>query len=143
MHPNDRARSLVVGTAKNAGLRVYDLTGNELQAIRPPAAPGPDDSPGRFNNVDLLGDLAVVTDRGRDTLRFYRIAPDAPGGPLLDVTAPDVPFAFSADQNEVNEQATAYGLATFTDFDGRQYAVVSRRHTTTIGLFRMWRASRS
>ena len=58
-------------------------------------APGPDDEPGRFNNVDLvdrlparagrLVDLAVVTDRGRDKLRFYRIDPTP--RLLTDVTA--------------------------------------------------------
>jgi 3-phytase len=78
----DRAASLVIATAKNGGLRVYDLRGRELQAIATPPAPGPDHAPGRFNNVDLVSgfwlagrrvDLAVVTDRGLDQLRFYRI----------------------------------------------------------------------
>jgi 3-phytase len=129
-------RSLVIGTAKNGGLRVYDLAGREVQAIRPPAAPGPDDEPGRFNNVDLVRgfghvDLAVVTDRGRDQLRFYRVG----AGGLVDVTAPDVPFAFSGNQAEVNEQTTAYGLATFRGAEGRAYAVVSRRHTSTVAVF--------
>ncbi|MEV4703225.1 phytase [Actinoplanes sp. NPDC049316] len=58
----DRARSRIIGTAKNGGLRVYDLSGREVQSITPPAG-------GRFNNVDLVSglggqDLAVVTDRG-------------------------------------------------------------------------------
>jgi 3-phytase len=145
VHPRDRVRSLVLVTAKNAGLFVYDLAGRQVQAIRPPASAGPDDAPGRFNNVDLLGgvdlgggrraDLAVVTDRGHDTLRFYAIDPVA--GRLVDVTAATVPFAFSASQAEVNEQATAYGLAVFRGLDGQPYAAVSRRHTTRIGLFRL------
>jgi len=116
------------------------------QSISTPPAPGPDDAPGRFNNVDLvrgfrLGgravDLAVVTDRGRDRLRFYRIDGGRRGAPLTDVTAGDVPFAFSADQDEVNAQTTAYGLATFTGEAGAAYAVVSRRSTTAVGLFRL------
>src|SRR5688572_22724947 len=37
VHPRDRARSLVIGTAKNGGLRVYDLAGREVQAIATPA----------------------------------------------------------------------------------------------------------
>ena len=54
------------------------------RSIATPPAPGPDDEAGRFNNVDLVSgfrlgtgrvDLAVVTDRGRDQLRFYRIDP--------------------------------------------------------------------
>jgi 3-phytase len=122
----DRARSRIIGTAKNGGLRVYDLAGREVQSITPPAG-------GRFNNVDLtrLGrtDLAVVTDRGRDRLRIYRIEAS---GRLTDVTADDVPLLFSRDEAEVATQATGYGVATY----GR-YAVVSRRHTTRLGIFRL------
>ncbi|MEU5789223.1 phytase [Micromonospora purpureochromogenes] len=144
VHPTDRAGSLVVATAKNGGLRVYDLRARERQRIATPPPPGPEHESGRFNNVDLVSgfrlagratDLAVVTDRGRDQLRFYRIDP---GTRLLtDVTAADVPFAFSADQAEVDEQRTAYGLGTFTDVDGTAYAVVSRRSTPEVGLFRL------
>ncbi|MFC0030732.1 phytase [Micromonospora chaiyaphumensis] len=144
VHPTDRAGSLVIAAAKNGGLRVYDLRARERQSIATPPAPGPDDEPGRFNNVDLVAgfrlggraaDLAVVTDRGRDTLRFYRIDPVTRR--LTDVTAPDVPFAFSRDQAEVNEQRTAYGLGTFVDADGATYAVVSRRSTPEVGVFRL------
>ncbi|MGK5743217.1 phytase [Micromonospora sp. URMC 103] len=144
IHPTDRAGSLVIATAKNGGLRVYDLAARERQAIATPPAPGPDDEAGRFNNVDLVSgfrlaghraDLAVVTDRGRDQLRFYRIDPATRR--LTDVTAPDVPFAFSRDQAEVNGQRTAYGLGTWTAPDGAVYAVVSRRSTPEVGLFRL------
>ena len=141
VHPTDRSRSRVIATAKNGGLRVYDLAGREVQAIATPAAPGPDDRSGRFNNVDLvtgfsLGgrtvDLAVVSDRGRDRLRFYRID----GGRLVDVTATDVPYAFSTGQEQVNGQRTAYGLATWST-RGAAYALVSRRSTPEMGLFRL------
>jgi 3-phytase len=132
VHPRDRARSLVIGTAKNGGLRVYDLAGHEVQSIATPAG-------GRFNNVDVvtgfrlgkrLTDLAVVTDRGRDQLRLYRINPAT--SRLEDVTVADPPLLFSADQAEVEEQATGYGLAIRGDL-----AVVSRRHTTRLGFFRL------
>ncbi|MEV4510225.1 phytase [Dactylosporangium sp. NPDC049525] len=144
INERDRGASRVIATAKNGGLRVYDLAGRERQAIATPPAPGEDDEAGRFNNVDLvegfrLGgrtvDLAVVTDRGRDQLRFYRIDPAT--GTLTDVTAPGVPFAFSTTQAEVNDQRTAYGLATYRDFDGTPYAVVSRRSTSDVGLFKL------
>jgi 3-phytase len=122
----DRSKSRVIGTAKNGGLRVYDLAGREVQSIAPPEG-------GRFNNVDLMKafgrDLAVVTDRGLDQLRVYRIDQN---GRLTDVTSADAPLLFSRDQAEVQTQATGYGLATY----GR-YAVVSRRHTTRLGLFRL------
>ncbi|MFE7872608.1 phytase [Micromonospora humida] len=144
VHPTDRAGSLVIVTAKNGGLRVYDLRARERQAVATPPAPGPDDEAGRFNNVDLVSgfrlagrpvDLAVVTDRGRDQLRFYRIDPVSRR--LVDVTAPEPPFAFSRDQADVNTQRTAYGLGTFTDRDGAAYAVVSRRSTPEVGVFRL------
>ncbi|MFC7529359.1 phytase [Actinoplanes sp. GCM10030250] len=126
----DKRRSLVIGTAKNGGLRVYDLGGREVQSIATPAG-------GRFNNVDILSgfklgrrlvDIAVVTDRGLDKLRVYRI--EASG--LTDITSADVPLLFSKDEAEVEEQATGYGLALYD-----RYAVVSRRHSTRLGIFRL------
>jgi 3-phytase len=151
VHPTAPEASLVIGTLKNAGLAVYALDGRELQRIAPPAAPGPDDQPGRFNNVDLVYglwtptgrvDIAVVTDRGRDQLRIYRIdaahaAAAAP--PLVDVTAPDAPFVFAHDQAEVNGQATAYGLATTRVADGAAaFAFVSQRHRTRVATVALW-----
>jgi len=148
VHPTRPRHSLVLGIAKNGGLRVYDLAGRKVQSIAAPAAPGPNNEAGRFNNVDLVSgfrlggarvDLAVVTDRGRDQLRVYRIdAAAAVAGrpPLVDVTAPDAPLLFSRDQSEVDEQATGYGLATYQVY-GTTYAAVSRRHTTRLGLFRL------
>lgn len=149
VHPSWRAKSLVIGTAKNAGLGVYDLRGRTLQGIAPPPAPGDDHAPGRFNNVDLLyrtsltgatADLAVVSDRGRDTLRIYAIDPAAARAgapPLTDVTVADPPLVFSADQDEVDEQTTAYGLATWTATGGARYVVVSRRSRTEVALLRL------
>ncbi|MFG2982231.1 phytase [Streptomyces sp. NPDC048258] len=143
----DPGRSLVLATAKEGGLRVYDLDAQQVQAVPAPSGPAPGDAPGRFNNVDLVHglrlstgrvDLAVTSDRGNDRLRFYRIDPARPGGPLTDVTDPAVRPVFSADQAEVNEQRTAYGLATWTDrATGRAYALVSRRETTTIALLEL------
>ncbi|MEU2021446.1 phytase [Streptomyces sp. NPDC016469] len=142
-NPADPDRSLVVATAKQGGLRVYDLDAREVQSIPAPAGPGADDAPGRFNNVDLvhsarLGDLAVATDRGNDRLRIYRIDRDRANGPLADVTDRTVPAVFSASQDEINEQRTAYGLATFTDpATGRSFALVSRRERTRLALLEL------
>src|SRR5262245_39005333 len=36
VHPVDSAASLIIGTKKNAGLSVYNLSGQELQSIKPP-----------------------------------------------------------------------------------------------------------
>ncbi|MGW6941189.1 phytase [Streptomyces xanthophaeus] len=143
----DPGRSLVVATAKEGGLRVYDLDARQVQSVPAPAGPAPGDAPGRFNNVDLVhgmrvgkgrADLAVTSDRGNDRLRFYRIDRDRPGGPLTDVTDPAVRPVFSTGQDEINGQRTAYGLATWTDrTTGRSYALVSRRETTTIALLEL------
>ncbi|MFH9710073.1 phytase [Streptomyces luteogriseus] len=142
----DPDASLVIATAKEGGLRVYDLAGKEVQSIPAPPAPTPDDKPGRFNNVDLISgfplptgraDVAVVTDRGRDHLRIYRITPGA-ARPLTDVTDPNAPLVFSKTQDEVNDQATPYGLATWKDkATGRSYAVVSRRSRTRLALLEL------
>ncbi|MEV4222269.1 phytase [Nonomuraea sp. NPDC049725] len=135
--PDDDEDSVVVTTAKEGGLNVYDLDGDLTQHIDAPAAPGPDDENGRFNNVDVAygfagKDLAVVSDRGRDHLRFYAVD----DGRLTDVTDPAVPFLFNTTQEQVNDQETGYGLTTWKDATGT-YALVSRRHKTSIGLFRL------
>ncbi|MFJ8584631.1 phytase [Streptomyces sp. NPDC093595] len=140
----DPGRSLVVATAKEGGLRVYDLDARPVQSIAAPTR-------GRFNNVDLVhglrlptgrADLAVTTDRGNDRLRIHRIDRDAPGGPLVDITDPAAPPVFSAGQSEIEEQRTAYGLATWTDrATGRSYALVSRRERTSIALLELTAAA--
>ncbi|MEU2119908.1 phytase [Streptomyces sp. NPDC016459] len=140
-------RSLVIATAKEGGLRVYDLDARPVQSIAAPPAAGPDDVPGRFNNVDLVqglrlpsgrADLAVTSDRGHDRLRFYRIDRDRAGGPLTDITDPAAPPVFSRDQAEINDQRTAYGLATWTDrATGKSFALVSRRERTSIALLEL------
>jgi 3-phytase len=134
-------RSVVVATKKDAGLTVFDLQGRTLQDI--PSAPG------RFNNADLVydarvgsvrGDLVVVSDRGRDHLRIYRVDPLAATlgrAPLRDVTTGRPPLVFSADEAEVEIQATAYGVAAFTDRHGSVYALASRRSRTAVALLRL------
>ncbi|NUK13482.1 phytase, partial [Streptomyces lunaelactis] len=83
-------------------------------------------------------DVAVVSDRGNDRLRVYRIDPSRPGRPLTDVTDPAAAPVFSASQSEINEQRTAYGLATWTDRStGRSYALVSRRNRTEVALLEL------
>lgn len=146
-NPAHPGRSLVVATAKEGGLRVYDLDARLVQSLQAPKPPAEDDAPGRFNNVDLVSglrtstgrtDVAVVSDRGNDRLRIYRIAPSRPGGPLTDITDPAAPPVFSTDQTEINEQRTAYGLATWRDTTtGRSYALVSQRERTRLALLEL------
>jgi 3-phytase len=98
VHPGDSNASLVIVTAKEGGLRVYDLDDHELQSMPASPAPQPDAVDGRYNNVDIayglqLGDevvdVAVVSDRFNDTLRFFRIDPAgaAADPPLTEITA--------------------------------------------------------
>lgn len=146
-NPADPGRSLVVATAKEGGLRVYDLDARLVQSVPAPKPPTADDAPGRYNNVDLVtglrtsagrADVAVVSDRGNDRLRIHRIDPSRPNGPLTDITDPAAAPVFSADQAEINDQHTAYGLATWTDrATGRTYALVSQRERTRLALLEL------
>ncbi|MET9675639.1 phytase [Streptomyces sp. NPDC006482] len=146
--PQRPGRSLVIGTLKEAGLDVYGLDGRRLQHIAAPQAPGEEAAPGRFNNVDIVygfelagrkTDLALVSDRGRDRVRAYAIDPAAVAAglpPLRDVTAADVAPVFAADESEVDEQHTTYGLAAYSD-DDEAYVVVSRREETSLRLLEL------
>jgi 3-phytase len=150
VHPSTPEHSIVVGTLKNGGLTVFDLRGRELQRIPAPPAPAPDTEAGRYNNVDIVQnaqiggralDLAVVSDRGRDRLRIYSIDPrGAPAGGrvLTEVTTSAPALVFSADEAAVEDQRTAYGLALRADpMGGAPWVVVSQRHETQLGLFRL------
>jgi 3-phytase len=138
---DDPEDSLVITTAKEAGLYVYDLEGEEVQHIAPKPAPGEDDAPGRYNNVDLvrgftLGgekvDLAVASDRGMDNLGIFAID----DGELEEVTDPGAGWIFSESQAEINDEHTAYGLTTFQNSTGA-YALVSRNSETEVALLKL------
>ncbi len=141
VHPRDRAQSVVFGTLKEGGLAAFDLKARQLAHVAAPAAPSEDAAPGRFNNVDVVGDLAVVSDRGRDRVRVYRIDPAgaAAGSRVLrDVTDPAAPPVFSASESEVDEQRTAYGLTAGIDpRTGTRWVAVTRRHETRVALLRL------
>ena len=77
IHPDDPARSLVLGTDKKGGLNVFDLDGKRLQVVSDGSRP---------NNVDVLYgfpiagkpvDLAVAGTRIKDKqgMAFWRIDP--------------------------------------------------------------------
>jgi 3-phytase len=150
VNPVLRGRSVVLGTLKDAGLTVFGLDGQTLQDVAAPPAPGPEDAIGRFNNVDLvygarvgrgLRDLAIVSDRGRDHIRVYDIslfAATLGRPPLSDITTANPRFVFNDTQEEVNEQATAYGLAAWVDPRTRRaYVVTSRRSRTDLALLKL------
>ncbi|WP_220347286.1 phytase [Microbacterium bovistercoris] len=138
---DDARRSVVITTAKEAGINVYDLRGRLVQHIDPKPAPGEDDAPGRYNNVDLIHDfeldgdevdLAVVSDKGLDNIGIFAVE----DGRLTEVTDPSAGRIFSASQDDVNSEHTAYGLTTWQDDDGA-YALVSRNSETDVALLEL------
>jgi 3-phytase len=148
VHPTDSSESIVIATAKEGGLRVYDLASAEVQSIAADPAPRADGVDGRYNNVDIaygvpLGgevvDVAVVSDRFNDQLRFWVIDPlgaDA-ATPLTEVTASEQEFLFSEDRAEVDGEHTAYGVAVYQPGDGTTYAVVTQEGDTAIATVRL------
>jgi 3-phytase len=82
---------------------------------------------------------AVVSDRGQDRIRVYRIDPRgaAAGAHVLrDVTDPGAARVFP--ESAVDEQRTAYGLAAGRDpVTGIRWVTVTRRHETRVALLRL------
>lgn len=149
----DPGRSLVVGTLKRGGLDVYDLRGSLVQHIAADAAPaGTHLRAARYNNVDIIyrfnlgprvADLAVVTDRHNDLLRFFVIDPKALAEgkpPLSEITSPNVPRIFTPDVEELKSGRTAYGLAVTQVEPARETAdaFVSRAGRTTVARARIF-----
>ncbi|WP_166845452.1 phytase [Isoptericola sp. BMS4] len=147
VHPEDPDRSLVVATAKEGGLRVYDADAAEVQSLPATPAPRADGVDGRYNNVDVaygleVGgerlDVAVVSDRYNDQIRLFAVDPDgaASDAPLHEITTPDQEFLFQPDRAGVDSEQTAYGLAVWQDGDDA-YAVVTQEGTTRIATARL------
>ena len=74
VHPTDPALSMIIGTDKESGLGVYDLSGNQIQFV----------SGIQPNNVDIRHDfllrgqpvdLVVSSDRANDSIAFHRVDP--------------------------------------------------------------------
>ena len=63
VHPEDPALSLILGTNKDEGLHVYDLSGTELQFL----------DVGQINNVDLRGNMAAASNDEFNTLNVFSI----------------------------------------------------------------------
>ncbi|WBB50271.1 phytase [Verrucosispora sp. WMMA2044] len=148
VHPADSRKSVVIVTAKEGGLRVYDMGSRQVQSLPATEAPRGDAVAGRYNNVDiayglrLAGrrvDVAVVSDRYNDQLRFFVIDPAGASArtPLTEVTAADQTFLFNPDRQAVEQEQTAYGLAVWQPRPGETYGVVTQEGTTTIATVRI------
>ena len=148
VHSGDSTLSIVIVTAKEGGLRVYDLAGAEIQSLAAVPAPRADGVDGRYNNVDIayglqlgdvIADVAVVSDRYNDQLRFFVIDPAGADAatPLQEVTAPELTFLFNPDRAAVDEEQTAYGVAVWQPAGGSTYAVITQEGTTRIATARI------
>jgi 3-phytase len=122
VHPTDPSLSLVIGTEKQNGLYVYDLSGNTLQHL-------PD---GKMNNVDLRHgftlngeETTIVTASNRtdDTLAIYAI--DVASRRLINV----------ADGPQATGMTDPYGLCMYQSAaSGTTYAIVN----DTDGVVKQW-----
>ncbi len=115
VNPAGRARSLVIGTVKrpkpDGALVVFNLDGKIEETVS-----GLD----RPNNVDVLGDLCVVTERLARRLLVYRVHPVRPFLRLLG----EVPVF----EGEAGEAGAPMGIALYRrPQDQALFAVVSRK----------------
>jgi 3-phytase len=138
------ADSLVLTSVKNAGLRVYDLSGNLLQTVNPGGI--------RYNNIDLqygfkLGnqsiDIAVASDRQNDKLAIFKINPNPSidGNYLENITDSNIGTIFQASPFEPPYSAStrsSYGLTLYrSPITNDYYVFTSRRQTGDIAQFKL------
>ncbi|MDZ7959978.1 MAG: phytase [Aulosira sp. DedQUE10] len=152
INANNAADSLVLTSVKNAGLRVYDLSGKLLQEVNPGGI--------RYNNIDLqygfkLGnqtiDIAVASDafgnpsgeRGNDKLAIFKINPNpsTPGRYLENITDSSLGTIFQAPPFLApysSSSRSAYGLALYrSPITNDYYVFTSRRETGDIAQFKL------
>ncbi|WP_427159585.1 phytase [Aliinostoc sp. HNIBRCY26] len=144
VNANDPSASLVLTVVKNAGLRVYDLSGNLLQTFNPGDI--------RYNNIDLqygfnLGgesiDIAVASDRNNDKLVIFKINPNpsTPGEYLEDITDSSIGTLFQGAPFEPpysSDERSAYGVALYrSPVTNDYYAFVNRRETGDVAQFKL------
>ncbi|MEH2090858.1 phytase [Nostoc sp.] len=144
VNATNSADSLVLTSVKNAGLRVYDLSGNLLQTVNPGDI--------RYNNIDLqygfkLGnqsiDIAVASDRQNDKLAIFKINPNptTPGQYLEDITDSNIATIFQTSPFEPPYSAStrsSYGLTLYrSPVTNDYYVFTSRRETGDIAQFKL------
>ncbi|MES2033910.1 MAG: phytase [Pseudomonadota bacterium] len=122
VNPADPAKSLVIGTDKQAGLGVYDLTGKRMSFA----------ADGKMNNVDLrdgfkLGGqtvtLVTASDRTRNAIAIYAL--DGATGTLRNVS----------DGVQPTGLGDPYGLCMYRSRKGQTYVFIN----DTDGKMRQWR----
>lgn len=122
IHPNDPARSRVIGTDKKYGLDIYDLNGKRVQSL-------PD---GRMNNVDLRYDfqldgasVAIVAATNRTDKSIALYAVDA-SGHLRDVADGKIPTGM----------ADPYGLCMYRNRTGDYFVFANDADS---GNYKQWK----
>ncbi len=115
INPANPAKSLILGTDKNeetGGLYAWNLEGVEQWKVTPMDRP---------NNVDLIQNTAVVTERIQRRLRLISIQSN---GAPQDVTGQSDVFA-----HEQGEKGAPMGLAVWSPVPGSIEAVVSPKES--------------
>ncbi|WP_236721355.1 phytase, partial [Trichormus sp. NMC-1] len=143
VNAENSANSLVLTAVKNAGVRVYNLSGNLLQTVNPGEI--------RYNNIDLqygfkLGgesiDIAVASDRGNDKLVIFKINPNSSNGNYLeDITDSNIGTIFQAapfDPPYEPSSRSSYGLTIYrSPFTNDYYVFTGRRETGDIAQLKL------
>lgn len=121
VHPEDRSKSVIIGTDKQYGLLVYNLSGKELHRF----------PVGATNNVDLRQDCVV----GSDTLTIVAASNRSFNGLSL--------FAFDADTYMLtplnadtlfSKSEEVYGCTMYREENGQAYAFIIGKD----GLIEQW-----
>jgi hypothetical protein len=83
IHPNDPAKSVIIGTDKSAGVFVWDMNGNELQAI--PQGTSVNNVDVRQNVIfgELRLDIVVANLRDAGKLAVFKVNPNYTGSDVL------------------------------------------------------------
>ncbi|MEM6753260.1 MAG: phytase, partial [Cyanobacteria bacterium P01_C01_bin.38] len=133
INPDNSGESIVIGTLKDGGLATFNLQGEIQQTISPTTF-----GEQRYNNVDIIYnfslasmmvgaesiDLAVVSDRANDSLAIFSISEN---GQLEKLSTPQLDNPDFSIFGEDDGEATAYGLATYTNpDDGKSYVFVTQ-----------------
>ncbi len=139
VHPNDPAKSLIIGTNKAAAptgaVVVFNLDGTIRQTI---------DGTDRPNNVDVeygltlqgrTADIAVATERLKSRLRIFLIPADE--SPLTDISSPE---GANILQDATGEAAEPMGIALYRrPSDGAIFAIVAPKNGPQQGYLRQYR----
>ena len=125
IHPKDASRSLILGTNKvaapNGALVVFGLDGRVKQRV---------DGIDRPNNVDIEGDLAVLTERLKSRLRLFRVSET---GVTEIGTAPVF-------EGQAGDAAAPMGIALYRrGRDKALFAIVGRKTGPTEGYLWQYR----